>query len=129
MHLLPGLTGPLADQADGIRVAGRSISAGDLLGSAAAVAARIAGAPAVAVHANASLETVAAVLGGLLAGVPVVPIAPDSGAAEMAHILRDSGAALMLASAAAGDSWTDCGIPFVPVVRRRARRLQHLPQL
>ena len=115
MHLLPGLTGPLADRADGIRVAGRSISAGDLLGAAAAVAARIAGAPAVAVHATASLETVAAVLGGLLAGVPVVPIAPDSGAAEMAHILRDSGAALMLASTTAGDSWSDCGIPFVPV--------------
>jgi fatty acid CoA ligase FadD36 len=44
------------------------------------------------VRATASLETVAAVVGGLLAGVPVVPLAPDAGPAESEHILRDSGA-------------------------------------
>ena len=121
MRLLPGLTGPLADQPDGIRIAGRAASGGDLLAAAAAVAGRIAGAPAVAVQAPASLETVVAILGGLIAGVPVVPIAPDSGANEIGYVLRDSGAALVLAgpstsgSASVGEAWADCVVPIVPV--------------
>ncbi|WP_424892100.1 acyl-CoA synthetase [Streptomyces sp. XH2] len=92
-HLAPG-TGE--DRPDALSVAGRACSREQLLGAAAAVAHRIAGAPAVAVHADASLETVAAVVGGLLAGVPVVPLPPDAGPAERGHILRDSGAALVL---------------------------------
>lgn len=98
MHLLPALTDPAsapatADRGDAVTVAGRACSREDLLGAAGAVAARIAGAPAVAVDATATLETVAAVVGGLLAGVPVVPVPPDAGPAERDHILRDSGAA------------------------------------
>ncbi|WP_333766974.1 AMP-binding protein [Streptomyces sp. IBSBF 2435] len=81
-----------ADRADAVTVDGRSCSYGDLLGAAGAVARRVAGAEAFAVRATASLETVAAVVGGLLAGVPVVPLAPDAGPAESEHILRDSGA-------------------------------------
>ena len=42
-------------------------------------------------HATASLETVVAVVGGLLAGVPVVPVPPDGGPVERDHVLRDSG--------------------------------------
>ncbi|WP_435880349.1 acyl-CoA synthetase [Streptomyces nondiastaticus] len=95
-HLVPGTGG---DRPDALRVAGRDCSREQLLGAAAAVAHRIAGAPAVAVHADASLETVAAVVGGLLAGVPVVPLPPDAGPAERGHILRDSGAALVLGGA------------------------------
>ncbi|HEV2634244.1 MAG TPA: AMP-binding protein [Actinocrinis sp.] len=115
MRLLPGLTGPLADRPDAVQVAGRTTSAEALLGAAAAVAGRIAGAPAVAVHATAGLETVAAIVGGLLAGVPIVPVAPDSGSGEVAHVLADSGAALLLAAASAGDVWPDRGVPLVPV--------------
>lgn len=59
------------------------------------MAADVAGAPAFAVTATASLETVAAVVGGLLAGVPFVPLPPDAGPAEREHILRDSGAVLV----------------------------------
>ncbi|WP_449479226.1 acyl-CoA synthetase [Streptomyces abikoensis] len=92
-HLAPGAG---EDRPDALSVAGRACSREQLLGAAAAVAHRIAGAPAVAVHADASLETVAAVTGGLLAGVPVVPLPPDAGPAERGHILRDSGAALVL---------------------------------
>lgn len=114
MRLLPSLTGPTADEPGAIEVAGRAASRADLLGAATAVAARIAGAPAIAVHAAADLETLAAVIGGLLAGVPVVPIAPDCGSAERDHILRDSGSELLLASD--GDTWPDCGVPVVPVV-------------
>jgi fatty acid CoA ligase FadD36 len=73
-----------------------SLSRHDLLGWSAAVAAELAGAPIVAVHAVPAVETVVAVTAALLAGVPIVPIPPDAGDLERQHILRDSGAALIL---------------------------------
>jgi fatty acid CoA ligase FadD36 len=94
--LLPSLSAATGDRPDALTVAGRACSREQLLGAAGAVAARIGGASAVAVRADASLETVVAVVGGLLAGVPVVPVPPDSGPAERGHILRDSGAELLL---------------------------------
>ncbi|MCM2579186.1 acyl-CoA synthetase [Streptomyces meridianus] len=94
--LLPALHRSEGDSPDAVTVAGRSCSREQLLGAAGAVARRIAGAPAVAVRADASLETVASVVGGLLAGVPVVPLAPDAGPVERGHVLRDSGAGLLL---------------------------------
>lgn len=93
--MLTALTGVYGDRADALRVAGRGASYEELLGAARAVAADVAGAPAFAVTATASLETVAAVVGGLLAGVPFVPLPPDAGPAEREHILRDSGAVLV----------------------------------
>ncbi|MEU5424414.1 acyl-CoA synthetase [Streptomyces olivoreticuli] len=93
--LLASLTAG-TDSADALTVAGRPCSREELLGAARAVAARVAGAPCAAVQAEATLETVVAVVGGLLAGVPVVPLPPDAGPAERDHILRDSGAALVL---------------------------------
>ncbi|MFD0687010.1 acyl-CoA synthetase [Actinomadura fibrosa] len=98
-----------------VRIAGRELARDELLGRASAVAAEIAGADAVAVHATASLETVAAVLGGIVAGVPVVPVPPDSGPDERAHILGDSGAGLLLAARGAAESLGDGGPPLVPV--------------
>ncbi|MCP9211282.1 acyl-CoA synthetase [Streptomyces cucumeris] len=99
--LLTSLAAPDGDRPDAVTVGGHRLSREDLLGAAGAVAARVAGAPAVAVHASATPETVVAVVGALLAGVPAVPVPPDSGPAERAHILRDSGAALLLAGAGA----------------------------
>ncbi|SEG93655.1 fatty acid CoA ligase FadD36 [Actinacidiphila yanglinensis] len=97
MSTVPLLTalhgGP--DRPDALRVDGKACGYEELLGAAGAVARRVAGMPAFAVEADASLETVAAVVGGLLAGVPVVPLAPDAGADERAHVLRDSGAELV----------------------------------
>jgi fatty acid CoA ligase FadD36 len=113
MRLLPSLTGPNADEPRAIQVADRAVSRARLLEAATVVADRVAGARAVAVHADASLGTVVAVLGGLLAGVPVVPVPPDSGVTERDHILRDSGSELLLAAAA--EVWSDCGLPIVPV--------------
>ncbi|MFC0532727.1 AMP-binding protein [Phytohabitans kaempferiae] len=92
MDLLPSLTGAFGDRAEAVRIGDRHASWADLAGAAGALAARIAGAPAVAVTATASLETVVTVLGGLAAGVPVVPVPPDSGPMERAHILGDAGA-------------------------------------
>lgn len=93
--MLTALTGVYGDRADALRVDGREASYEALLGAARAVAADVAGAPAFAVTATASLETVAAAVGGLLAGVPFVPLPPDAGPAEREHILRDSGAVLV----------------------------------
>ncbi|MFG2234270.1 AMP-binding protein [Streptomyces sp. NPDC048723] len=93
--MLTALTGVFGDRADAVSVAGRTASYEELLGAAGTVAADLASlgpVRAFAVTATASLETVAAVVGGLLAGVPCVPLPPDAGPAERDHILRDSGA-------------------------------------
>jgi fatty acid CoA ligase FadD36 len=117
------------DAADAVTVDGRALSRAALAAAAAAVADRIAGAPVVAVEATASLETVAGVAGALAAGVPVVPLPPDSGPAERAHLLRDSGAALVLTTApapagASGD--TGAGEPeHVPVDLRQRSAATH----
>ncbi|WP_051343499.1 acyl-CoA synthetase [Pseudonocardia spinosispora] len=83
----------------------------ELFGAAAAVAERVHGAPVVAVHADASASTVVAILGCLLAGVPVVPVPPDSGPKELAHIIRDSGATVWLGEGSPGEA----GPEVVPV--------------
>ncbi|MFJ6368570.1 AMP-binding protein [Streptomyces virginiae] len=96
--MLTALTGVFGDCGDAVSVAGRAASYEDVLGAAGAVAADLAGwgpVPAFAVTATASLETVAAVVGGLLAGVPCVPVPPDAGPVERDHILQDSGARLL----------------------------------
>lgn len=99
-HLLEALTGSSAaavpDRGDAVRVGDIAMSREDLLATASAVADRVQGARTVALDATADLRTVVAVVGCLLAGVPVVPIPPDSGQAERAHILADSGADLVL---------------------------------
>ncbi|WP_422769765.1 acyl-CoA synthetase [Plantactinospora sp. WMMC1484] len=95
--LLPALDGMLPDRPDAVRIDGATASWERLRAAAAAVAGRVAGAPAVAVHATASFPGVVGVLGGLLAGVPVVPVPADAGPVELTHILTDSGAALLLA--------------------------------
>jgi len=100
-NLLAALTGPgaTADRPDAITVAGTALSREVLLAAASAVADRVAGSSAVAVEAVADARTVVAVVGCLLAGVAVVPIPPDSGSAERAHILTDSAADLTLGAA------------------------------
>ena len=111
--LLGGLSGGRDNAPDALTVAGRAASWSELRGAATVLADRIAGAPAVAAPATASLETVVAVVAGLAAGVPVVPVPADSGPAERDHVLRDSGAALLIDT---GDgSWPELELPTVPV--------------
>ncbi|PYC82141.1 acyl-CoA synthetase [Streptomyces tateyamensis] len=95
MDLLTALQGGFGDAPDALVIDGRQLSREQLLGAAGAVAARIGGAQALAVLARPTAETVVAVVGGLLAGVPVVPVPPDAGPVERGHILRDSGAQLL----------------------------------
>jgi fatty acid CoA ligase FadD36 len=92
MTLLPALTGAFPDRPDAVRVGSSALSWESLRRAATAVADRIAGAPAVAVEASASIQTVVATVGALIAGVPLVPVPADSGPVERGHILADSGA-------------------------------------
>jgi fatty acid CoA ligase FadD36 len=125
--LLPALSGAFGDDADAVVVGDQRASREAVLSAATGVAQRIAGCEAVAVWATASMETVVAVVAGLVAGVPVVPVPPDSGPAEWGHVLRDSGASLLLVPAgllrvlAGGEGTpppTRMPVPVVPVELR-----------
>jgi fatty acid CoA ligase FadD36 len=100
-----------ADIEDAVRIDGAVLSRSDLVGAATSVAERVAGAHRVAVLANPTATTVLAVTGALIAGVPVVPVPADVGAAERRHILTDSGAQAWL-----GEKPEDTGgLPHIPV--------------
>jgi len=109
--LFPALDGRHGDHPRAVVVDGVPTSWADLADRAHALGTSFGGAAAVAVDATPTLDTVVTVLAGLASGVPVVPVPPDSGPGERAHILRDSGAALVV-----GDpDWADCALPRVPV--------------
>lgn len=115
MSLLPGLDAELArDAADAVVVDGIATSWERLAGRADALADRLAGASAVAVHGAARLDTVIAVVAGLRGGVPVVPVPADAGPMERGHILRDSGAEIVV-----GDpDWPEAELDRVPIPDR-----------
>jgi fatty acid CoA ligase FadD36 len=99
------------DIPDAVRIDGATLSRSDLVGGATSVAERIAGANRVAVLATPTASTVLAVTGCLIAGVPVVPVPADVGAAERRHILTDSGAQAWLGEPPEETE----GLPHVPV--------------
>ncbi len=103
------------DIPDAVTIDGVTLSRGDLVGAATSVAERVARAQRVAVLAEPTVTTVLAVVGCLIAGVTVVPVPPDAGNAELAHILADSGAQAWLGKAPEGSA-----LPVVPV-RKHAR--------
>ncbi len=115
--LLTSLHPKSPDLADAVRIGEDSWGRGDLVGAATAAAERIGGASGpIAVLARPSIDTVLAVIAGLIAGVPIVPVPADVGVAERHHILSDSGAIAWL-----GESPDESdGLPHVPV-RRHAR--------
>lgn len=82
----------------------------ELRGAALAFAATIPGRGPVAVSATPTMSTVVAVVGCILAGVPVVPVPPDSGNAEVEHILRDSASTHWV-----GAARDDVSLPVLPV--------------
>nr|WP_250034551.1 AMP-binding protein [Actinoplanes maris] len=84
-----------ADQAEAVRDEHSAISRHELLGRASALAAELAGRRMIAVDATPTIDTVIRITAALLAGVPAVPVPPDAGELERAHLLRDSGAELV----------------------------------
>ncbi|PUA82149.1 acyl-CoA synthetase [Nocardioides currus] len=68
------------------------MSSSQLRDAALAFAGRLPDSGPVAVLATPRIETVVAVVGCLLAGVPAVPVPPDAGPAEVRHVLDDSAA-------------------------------------
>ncbi|MEU6831821.1 acyl-CoA synthetase [Nocardia beijingensis] len=111
-----------ADIPDAVTIDGTTLSRSDLLGAATSVAERVGRAQRVAVLAEPTVRTVLAVVGCLIAGVTVVPVPPDSGTAERAHILADSGAQAWLGKAPEGAE-----LPVVPV-RLHARSWHTYPE-
>ena len=66
MSLLPALDGAFGDPADAVSVAGEAVSWSGLHARASLLATAMVGAPAVAVEATPTLDTVVAVVAGLL---------------------------------------------------------------
>ncbi|TGD88249.1 acyl-CoA synthetase [Mycolicibacterium sp. CH28] len=98
------------DQQPIVTVGDYALRPAELLGAAGAVASRIRHARGLAIDARPEIQTVIAVVGCLLAGVPAVPVPPDSGAAELDHILADSGAEIW-----AGAARPDVSLPVLEV--------------
>ncbi|MGP3977612.1 acyl-CoA synthetase [Streptomyces sp. 8N114] len=80
-----------------LRFGDRALSYRQLVAVASDLAARLQTSAPVAVWATPSLETAVGVVAGLLAGVPVVPVNPKSGARELTHIVTDSAPGTVLA--------------------------------
>ena len=87
--LFPALADPTADRT-ALRFPDRSLSYAQLARAARAVAGELDGTARVAVLAEPRIETAVAVIGALVAGVPVIPINPKSGSSELAHIVSDA---------------------------------------
>jgi fatty acid CoA ligase FadD36 len=114
------------DIADAVSIDGVVLSRSDLVGAATSVAERVAGAHRVAVLATPSASTVLAIIGCLIAGVPVVPVPADVGVAERRHMLSDSGVQAWLGPAPSEDSAPE-GLPHIPV-RLHARSWHRYPE-
>lgn len=108
------------DTATAITIGADHLSREELHAAASALAATLPGPGPVAVHATATMDTVVAVTAAILAGIPVVPIAPDSGPAELRHILADAAVTHWV-----GDPHPASTLPTVPV-SRRARTVGNL---
>ena len=95
-----------------------TLTYGELARAAGDLAVRLAGAARVAVWATPTARTAVAVVGALLAGVPVVPLNPRTGERELAHILADSEPVLLLAGAGDELPPTVAGLPRLDVPTR-----------
>jgi malonyl-CoA/methylmalonyl-CoA synthetase len=98
-ELLPPLT--LSGAEEAIRFGDRALTYGELRDVAASLCTRIGGASRVAIWAVPELETCAATVGALTAGVAAVPINPKSGERELGHIVADSRPSAVLAAPSA----------------------------
>jgi fatty acid CoA ligase FadD36 len=80
----------IADPSRWVEVGGVRLDHHEFYGVCEAHARVVEGISRVAVLARPTMETVVAVMSAMTAGVEVVPVPPDSGVAELRHILSDS---------------------------------------
>jgi malonyl-CoA/methylmalonyl-CoA synthetase len=108
---------PLADPSDqeAIRFGPRALTYRELAGVASHLAGLVESKLRVAVWAVPALETCAAVVGALVAGVPVAPINPKAGERELAHIVADSAPELLLTAPGAELPAQLAGVPRLEV--------------
>ena len=92
--LFPALADPTDQVA--LRFGDRTLTYRELRDAAAAVANQVEGKARVAAWAVNEPEIAVAVIGALLAGVPITPINPKAGTSELKHILSDSDPELVL---------------------------------
>jgi fatty acid CoA ligase FadD36 len=112
------------DAAAAVTIDGQRMSRAELLDAATALAGALPGDRPVAVYAQPTLDTVIAVTACLLAGVPVVPVPPDSGSAELRHILSDADVVCW-----AGPAHPESDLPAIPALApgRMSGSLGHPP--
>jgi len=96
VDLFPALARPSRSEA--VSFPDRTLTYDEVAGAAGVAAEALANLSRVAVWATPSMETVIAVVGALLAGVPVVPINPKAGERELAHFVADSEPVLAMAA-------------------------------
>jgi fatty acid CoA ligase FadD36 len=111
------------DIGDAVRIGDVALSRSDVVGAATSVAERVGGADRIAVLATPTASTALAVVGCLIAGVPVVPVPADVGQAERHHILTDSRAQAWLGPVPDEPE----GLPHIPV-RMHARSWHRYPE-
>jgi malonyl-CoA/methylmalonyl-CoA synthetase len=92
--LFPALADPTDQVA--LRFGDRALTYRQLRDAATAVAQQVEGRRRVAAWAVNEMEIAVAVVGALLAGVPITPINPKAGTSELKHILSDSDPELVL---------------------------------
>src|SRR4030095_3137887 len=100
---------------EAIRFGERVLTYRELTGLAIHLAGLLESRPRVAVWAVPAPEPCAAVVGALVAGVPVVPINPKAGERELTHIVADSSPALLLTAKGLELPPQLAGIPRVDV--------------
>ncbi len=93
--LLPSLLDPT--DAEALRADGLTLTYGELRRAADGVAAGLAGHERVALWATPSLGTCIGVVGGVLAGVTIVPLNPKIGERDLAHVLADAAPTAVIA--------------------------------
>jgi fatty acid CoA ligase FadD36 len=105
-----------------VGIGGASLGTAELLEVAAAFAPALHGHAVVAVWASPTMATLAAILGAAMEGVVAVPLAPDAGAVERTHVLRDSGASAVVGA----PPQADVALPRLEVAMETRRAVASL---
>ena len=115
------------DAEPALRFGDRELSYRELRDAAAAVAESLRGVSRAAVWAESTLETCVAVVGGLTAGVELVPLNPKLGTSELAHIIGDSQPEVVLGAPVGALDAADAPPPIAAVAASKRTRWRRCP--